>query len=107
MPHKDTNNNGVYEFPEADGPYTAAGAPVTDSASVSISSTTPTPRVVTVVQDTPSPIVETRIVEEEVEVTRIVTRTVEVSSPGQPGFGIAVAILALLGAALLALRRRD
>ncbi|MDX1744716.1 MAG: PGF-CTERM sorting domain-containing protein, partial [Halobacteriales archaeon] len=69
---------------------------------------TPTPRVVTVVQPSPTPrvveetVVRERTVERTVIQTRIVTQ-----SPGQPGFGIAVAIVALLAAGLLALRRRD
>jgi len=37
MPHLDTNGNQTYDFPDADGPYTADGTPVTDTATVSVS----------------------------------------------------------------------
>ncbi len=32
MPHRDTNDNQQYEFPEADDPYTMDGAPVVETA---------------------------------------------------------------------------
>jgi len=32
MPHRDTNDNQQYEFPEADDPYTMDGAPVIETA---------------------------------------------------------------------------
>ncbi len=34
MPHRDTNDNRQYEFPEADAPYTMDGSPVIDNALV-------------------------------------------------------------------------
>jgi len=73
---------------------------------------TPTPRVVTVQQPSPTPEVITETVvrqETEIVVETVVTQeTVTVTvTDGQPGFGIAVAIVALLAAALLAVRRRD
>jgi hypothetical protein len=43
MPHKDTDDNGVYSFVadngQTDGPYTDGGQPVTDAAQVTISAT--------------------------------------------------------------------
>ncbi|MDZ7700889.1 MAG: PGF-CTERM sorting domain-containing protein [Halobacteriales archaeon] len=110
MPHKDTDGDKVYDFPDNDGPYTDNGSAVIDPASVTVDRSTPTPRVVTVEQDSPTPKVQTKVVEETrvVEQTRVVEKTVVVTqSPGQPGFGIAVAVVALLAAALLAVRRRD
>ena len=37
MPHLDTNGNEMYEFPDADGPYTADGGAVVDSGNVTVS----------------------------------------------------------------------
>jgi PGF-CTERM protein len=37
MAHRDTNGNEAYDFPEADGPYTADGGAVVDTAPVSVS----------------------------------------------------------------------
>lgn len=34
MAHRDTNDNQDYEFPDADGPYVADGAPVIDTATI-------------------------------------------------------------------------
>lgn len=34
MAHKDTNDNEIYEFPAADGPYIADGGPVIDTATI-------------------------------------------------------------------------
>jgi hypothetical protein len=42
MAHRDTNDNELYDFPDADGPYTTDGAPVVDSANVSVTNATPT-----------------------------------------------------------------
>ena len=39
MPHRDTNANQQYDFPEADAPYTEDGQPVTDWASVTLEET--------------------------------------------------------------------
>jgi PGF-CTERM protein len=77
-----------------------------------IATPTQTPRVVTRTVQQPSPtpreVEVTRTVIQPSPTPREVTRVVEVTpTDGQPGFGIAVAIVALLAAALLALRRRD
>jgi PGF-CTERM protein len=37
MTHRDTNGNMAYEFPDADGPYTADGGAVVDGANVTVS----------------------------------------------------------------------
>lgn len=37
MPHRETNGNELYEFPDADGPYTADGSAVVDGGNVSVS----------------------------------------------------------------------
>lgn len=106
MPHLDDNFNNVYDFPEADAPYTADGSPVTDSAEVSYVEE----RTVTVEGDTPTPMIMTRTVQAQSPTPREVERTVVVTktaTPGQPGFGVAIAVVALLAAALLAIRRRD
>jgi surface glycoprotein (TIGR04207 family)/PGF-CTERM protein len=97
MPHQDTNDNQEYDFVSSegdeDGAYTNAdGEAITDDASVTISTPTETPT------DTPTdaptdtatdaPETDTETPEEE-----------------QPGFGAVIALIALLGAALLAARR--
>ena len=40
MAHQDTNDNQVYEFPEADDPYTVDGDAVTDAANVTVENET-------------------------------------------------------------------
>jgi PGF-CTERM protein len=42
MTHRDTNGNELYEFPDADGPYTADGGPVVDSGEVTVSASVET-----------------------------------------------------------------
>ena len=39
MPHRDTNDNQQYDFPQADDPYVQNGQPVTDWASVTVQAT--------------------------------------------------------------------
>ena len=106
MPHRDDNSNNVYDFPEADAPYVADGSPVTDSAEVSYVEGGVVTR--TVIGETPTPMIMTRTVQAQSptprERTVVVTKT---ATPGQPGFGVAIAVVALLAAALLAIRRRD
>ncbi len=123
MPHFDEDRDSQFD-PSVDGAYTADGAPVTDSAEITYAEastdqepeTVTVTRTVTVIQDSPTPREVTRTVERTVEVTRTVertvTRTVErtvtiTQTDGQPGFGIALAVVALIAAALLAVRRRD
>lgn len=39
MPHRDTNDNQQYDFPEADDPYTRDDQPVTELASITLEAT--------------------------------------------------------------------
>ena len=95
MPHMDTNDNEEYDFVETeggeDGPYTATGDIVTDSASVTFEQETPTPTATPTPTPTPEP----------------QTPTPTQSPSDQPGFGAVLALIALIGAALLAARRTD
>ncbi|QLC33073.1 PGF-CTERM sorting domain-containing protein [Halarchaeum sp. CBA1220] len=89
MAHRDTNANMAYEFASSeganDGPYTANGAAVLDTASLSVAGASTTTDATTT--------------------TATSTSMGETTSGGSPGFGVALAVLALVGAALLALRR--
>jgi surface glycoprotein (TIGR04207 family)/PGF-CTERM protein len=96
MPHLDTNGNEEYDFVSsegsADGPYTTSeGDIVLVSAQITVETETPTPT------DTPT---ETPTETDDETPT-------QTTSGGQPGFGLAVSLIALIGAALIALRRRD
>ncbi|MFB6139787.1 MAG: BGTF surface domain-containing protein [Halosimplex sp.] len=128
MPHLDTNANNLYDFPEADAPYTADGSAVTDSASVSLNVETPTPTATPsptptatpspTPTATPSP-TPTATPSPTPTATPSPTATPEeggnggnetptpTTSDGGPGFGVAVSLIALLAAALLAARRRE
>ena len=94
MPHKDTNDNETYDFVTsngtADGPYTTDAGAITATASVTFETPTATPGPTPTPSPSPTP-------------TESPTPTPE----DQPGFGAALALIALIGAALLAARRRD
>jgi PGF-CTERM protein len=97
MPHQDTNDNQEYDFVSSEGaedsPYTDAnGTAITDSASVTISEETATE----------APETETEAPDTETEAPDTETET---PAQDQPGFGAVIALIALLGAALLAARR--
>lgn len=110
MTHLDEDGSETFNA-MTDGAYKVNGSAVTDSASVSpaeaqtvtrtVQPKTPTPIIVTKASPTPKP---PQVTERTVEKTVVVTKT---ASPGQPGFGVAIAVVALLAAALLAVRRRD
>lgn len=110
MPHMDTNGNQAYDFVSSegadDGPYTADGEAVTDSAEVSVETPTPTPT------QTAEP-TATATATPEGTATAEPTATEEPSTPEPTttgdgaGFGVVVALIALIGAALLAVRRKD
>ena len=89
MPHKD-NGNETYDFVTSngteDGPYTAGDEDVVVTASASVTFETPTA--------TPGP-------------SPTPTESPTPTDGDQPGFGAALALIALIGAALLAARRRD
>ena len=97
MAHKDTNNNETYDFVtsdgEEDGPYTDGGEAVVAQASVTFEEETATP--------TAEPTEETETP------TESPTETPTETSEDQPGFGAVLALIALIGAALLAARRND
>jgi len=98
MAHKDTNNNQTYDFVtsngEEDGPYTDGGSAVIAQASVTFEEETATPT------DEPTDTTETATDEPTDTPT-------ETPSEDQPGFGAVLALIALIGAALLAARRND
>jgi len=104
MPHLDTNGNEEYDFPDADGPYTQNGSAVTDSANVTVSGEEPTET------ETEPPDTETETETEteppETETEPMDTETeVETTAEEGPGFTAAIALIALIAAALLAVRR--
>ncbi|MFD1512432.1 DUF7282 domain-containing protein [Halomarina rubra] len=113
MPHQDTNGNEAYDFVssdgEDDGPYTSGdgGAAVTDDAQLTVGSgnestdtgTEPTPGNETTTSDDPTTGTT------DAPVTDEQTGTTPGDDGGQPGFGIVVALIALVAAALLAVRR--
>ncbi|EMA32886.1 DUF7282 domain-containing protein [Haloarcula japonica] len=105
MPHQDTNSNEAYDFPDADGPYTSNGTAVTDSANVTIvEEQTEAPDTET---ETEAPDTETETEEQTEETTTMDSGTDEVETTEQtgPGFTAALALIALVAAALLAVRR--
>jgi len=98
-----------------------AGSEISDEVDVEAVADTATPtaeptiviKTVEVIRGTPTPqtIVEVQIVVQErtVVIEKVIenVRTVRVTpTPGQPGFGLAIAVVALLAAALLAVRRK-
>jgi len=113
MPHQDTNDNEAYDFVSSegaeDGPYTANGSAVVDSAEVTVEEPTPT----ATQTDEPTP-TETATPAETTAPPSTPAET-DTEPPATPtttegdgaGFGIAVALIALIGAALLAVRRND
>jgi len=105
MPHMDTNDNQEYDFVTSegsdDGPYTTAdGAPLTDSAELTVGDGTGN-------ETTSEP--ETTTAPETTEETTMAEDTPTddgtATSEDGPGFGIVVALVALVAAALLAVRR--
>lgn len=102
MPHLDTNGNQQDDFVSSngseDGPYTMNGSAVTDSADVTIQTATATPTATATATATATPTATATATEPPSTATPTTT---------QPGFGVIVSVLALLGAALIALRRRD
>jgi len=97
MPHLDTNGNEAYDFPDADGPYTENGSAVTASANVTVSAEPPE-------TETEPPETETEPPETETEPMDTETEATTTAAEG-PGFTAAIALIALIAAALLAVRR--
>jgi PGF-CTERM protein/surface glycoprotein (TIGR04207 family) len=110
MPHMDTNDNEAYDFVTSDGaedsPYTANGSAVTDEAEVTIEMATETPT--PTAEPTPTPTAEPTPTPSEPTPTETEPPTPEPTTTGDgAGFGIVLALIALIGAALLAVRRND
>ncbi len=112
--HLDTNGNEEYDFPTADDPYTIDGSAVTGSGAYTVESDgtptatdtdtpdgTDTPTATDTAEPTSTPM---DTPEETEEPTSTPTDTTD--GGGLPGFGVGVALIALLAAALVALRRR-
>ena len=99
MPHQDTNGNETYDFVTSNGtedaPYTAGDEDniVTATASVTFETETPTATA-------------TEAQTETATATEAETPT-PTETEDQPGFGAVLALIALIGAALLAARRND
>ncbi|MFB6079224.1 MAG: PGF-CTERM sorting domain-containing protein [Halarchaeum sp.] len=91
MAHRDTNGNETYDFADSmgdsDGPYVANGAPVLTTAAYTVEGASTTSSTMTSSSSSS-------------------TTSSSTSSGSSPGFGVALALVALAGAALLA-RRRD
>ncbi|KAA9410233.1 PGF-CTERM sorting domain-containing protein [Haloarcula hispanica] len=105
MPHLDTNGNEAYDFPGADGPYTANGSAVTDSANVTVGAEEPTD---TPEEPTDTPEEPTDTPEEPTDTPEEPTDTAtETTEAEGPGFTAAIALIALVAAALLAVRRNN
>jgi PGF-CTERM protein len=111
MPHLDTNGNEAYDFVTSDGaedsPYTANGSAVTDEAEVTIEMATETPEPTP--EPTATPTAEpTPTPEPEQTPTETEPPTPEPTTTGDgAGFGVVLALIALIGAALLAVRRNE
>ncbi|MFY4812508.1 DUF7282 domain-containing protein [Haloarcula sp. AONF1] len=103
MPHQDTNDNEAYDFPGDDGPYTQNGSAVTDSANVTVTAEEPT-ETETEPPETETEPPETEPPETETEPTDTATEPGTTEQTG-PGFTAAIALIALVAAALLAVRR--
>ena len=106
MPHLDTNDNQAYDFSggSTDGPYTSNGSAVVESANVTVTGgETPT--------EGPTPTDEPTQTEGPTEEPTTMAGTDEpTDEPGTtasegPGFTAAIALIALIAAALLAVRR--
>ncbi len=104
MPHLDTNGNEAYDFPGDDGPYTSNGTAVTDSANVTIVEETQTEAPDT---ETEAPDTETEAPDTETEAPDTETEEAETTAAEGPGFTAAIALIALVAAALLAVRRNN
>ncbi|MGB9952925.1 DUF7282 domain-containing protein [Haloarcula marismortui] len=104
MPHLDTNGNEAYDFPGADGPYTANGSAVTDSANVTVG-TEEEPTATEEPTETETEPPETEEQTEEATTMDSGTEEAETTAAEGPGFTAAIALIALVAAALLAVRR--
>ncbi|MDG5775585.1 BGTF surface domain-containing protein [Haloarculaceae archaeon H-GB2-1] len=111
MPHQDTDGDQTYDFPDDDGPYTSNGTAVTDSAAITLADMGEETTTTEGEETTTTEGEETTTTEgEETTTTEGETTTApgtETTTTTGPGFGVAVSLIALIGAALLALRREN
>ncbi|MEF8840046.1 MAG: BGTF surface domain-containing protein [Haloarculaceae archaeon] len=110
MPHQDTNDNEAYDFVSSDGaqdgPYTANGSAVVDPAEVTVEE--PTPTATQTAEPTPTETAEPTPTETaEPTPTETEPPTPSPTQGDGAGFGLVVALIALIGAALLAVRRNE
>ncbi|WP_254278951.1 DUF7282 domain-containing protein [Haloarcula marina] len=109
MPHLDDDGDQTYDFPDNDGPYTADGSPVTDSANVTVVSeqmTTEEPtEEPTTEEPTEEPTTEEPTEEPTTMSTEEPTEEPTTTEGSGPGFTAVIALVALVAAALLAVRR--
>ncbi|KAA9398135.1 PGF-CTERM sorting domain-containing protein [Haloarcula sp. CBA1130] len=105
MPHLDTNGNEAYNFPGADGPYTANGSAVTDSANVTVGAEEPTATEEPTETETEEQTEEQTQEQTEESTMDSSTEEAETTEESGPGFTAAIALIALVAAALLAVRR--
>jgi len=100
MPHQDTDGDETYDFVDSegadDGPYVADGGAVVAAADVSVSG-----EGMETTEETTTD--GTEMEETTTDGTEMEETTTE--EGGSPGFGVVVAVLALLGAAFLTRRR--
>ncbi|WP_201287950.1 DUF7282 domain-containing protein [Salinirussus salinus] len=116
MAHQDTNNNQEYEFDggAVDAPYPGdnfvSSATITAGQAQPTETDTPDEPTETDTPDTPDEPTETDTPDTPDEPTETDTpdepADTTTDGAGSPGFGVTAAIVALLGAAFLALRRR-
>ncbi|QIB75824.1 PGF-CTERM sorting domain-containing protein [Halogeometricum borinquense] len=101
MAHMDTNGNEAYDFVTSDGtedgPYVALGGAVVATAEASVEDG----------EMTETEMTETEMAdgETEVETGTEMNEATDGTDTGTPGFGVVVAIIALVAAALIAVRR--
>ena len=100
MPHRDTNGNQMYDFVEdagaAHGPYVAAGGAVVAAADLTVESDA---------MDDTETTTSGEMEGDENQMNPGEDETEEASgSDGQPGFGVAIAVLAVLSATMLVRR---
>ncbi|MDX5987461.1 MULTISPECIES: DUF7282 domain-containing protein [Haloferax] len=102
MAHRDTNGNEAYDFLTSegadDGPYVANGSAVVDTAAYTVEGT-----------DTGTPMETETMTDDEMtddEMGDMTDEPTTDSSAEAPGFGLVVALIALVAAALIAARRR-
>ncbi|MFC7098814.1 DUF7282 domain-containing protein [Halobaculum marinum] len=102
MPHVDSNDNQVYDFVEqeggADAPYTSAQGAVVAAADVTYTGES-------MATSTPMDTESDAMTEAEMDTEMDGETGGAATETSTPGFGVVLAVVALFGAALLALRR--